>query len=292
MPAISSGIDGLVPPQELIVHNATDEAIAMQYDGETVIIPPFSEVVKQDKLHSDVPHSARDEHGNYIKGTIIVKDRLGARAIADGERPDRWSAADCIRHVLGIDVQSRRAFGVLAIKGVSYVPPNAKAADIAKIATEGRVRYSKWLEANAAQMVADYEERNAARVKHGDKPLAPDRMVRTAQRVLEASRKRDGAEAEETILELERIMAPAVPTTPDDDARLKELLKGLAGQIAAENDLKGDAQLLAERALANPDVMTILRTQMAMEKLRESRKKQDKAEDKGQVGVPTKLPQG
>lgn len=268
-PVSYDGIGGLLPPQEFCVHNATDEPVEMRYDGETRVIPPFAAVAKEDPKHADVCFSLRGEDGEYIPGTLVLRDIASTKLYTDGGTSDRWSAAECIRHALGIDVRSRMAYGVLASKGVSFIPAGASKADVARIADAGRRRYVLWYEENASAIISAYEERNSSRARFGEKPLPPDKAVRIAQGVMTASRNRDGAAANKVISELSKIMSDEVPPTMDEDQALIAAARKLAGQMKEEQAYLGDSETLVARLMSDPVAMGIMRSKFRMKKLRD-----------------------
>lgn len=285
------GIAGLLPPQEFCVHNATDSPVEMRYDGETRVVPSFTMVVKQDPRYPEMCHSLRDENGEYIKGTLLVKDVLRERSIPDGVDDGRWSAAACIKHCLGIDVRSKMAYGTLALKGLSFIPAGATKADVARIADAGRKRYVLWYEDNAAQIVAAFEERNASRQKLGDRPLPADKHTRIAMGVMEAARRRDAGAADQVVKELTNIMADDIEPAVDEEQALRAAAKRLAGQIKEEENFLGSSELLVNRLLQDPVAMAMLRR---LERTKTVKGKQKEAEDdlpSPSAGVPSSGPQ-
>lgn len=262
------GMDTLMPPQSYSVHNATDEPMRIRCDGEERLIPPFAQIAEKIGDRADGP--MLDSKGKPRPGTLIIFDVPGERGLCDGGRPPYWSARDAIKHALGIDTRTGVAVGTAAEKGVSFVPAGCTDAQFAEIARNGRVRYMKWLEKHATDVVSAYDERNNNRVKAGMGRIPGDASYARALAILEAARRRDMAIAENQMKTFEEQMAAPLEVR-DDDVEFEKFVLFEAERVAREKELKTDVQSLVENMTKNPEAMALLRQKYKVRKLRETK---------------------
>lgn len=263
------GIDAFAPPQSYAVHNATDEVIVLRYDGEERYLPPFSKVAEKVAGRMDGP--VVDSHGKARPGTLCIYDVPGERGICDGGRPPYWSARDAIKHALGIDTKRGIAVGPAAEKGISFIPVGCPDDQFAKIAREGRARYMLWMEKHATEVVSAYDERNNNRVKAGMGRIPGDGAYQRALAILEASRRREMAGAEDLMKTFEAQMAAPI-VVADDDEDFKRFCVQETDRVIRRENLQTDTGKLVESLTTNPEAMAMLRQKYKVRKLRDSRK--------------------
>lgn len=178
-------------PKEYVLVNPTDEAIEFGYGGETRTVPPTNKVTKPHAKFDDVPHSAKDEDGEFIPGTLLLKDLYGPHSFALGGEEKVWDAAQAIRHCLGIDVKTGVATGKYAERGLTVAPRVYTRAIIEQLKAAGRIRYNDWRVQAARAVVEAHDARNFALQKAGMPSLPGDESYRKALLIIGAANKMD-----------------------------------------------------------------------------------------------------
>lgn len=217
-------VPGLFTPQrEFILHNATDDPIILAYDGDSKEVPPFDKVVLPHPKYPDVSCSARDADGDFIPGTLVIRDVVENRhANADdgitNARGDRWDAAAAIRHCLGIDPTTREANSMWYKRGISLLPANPTKDVVRQVASEGRARFEEFRLANDRETVNGYHERASKHRALGLHPQPPPAEFYAAEARLNAFYAKSG-----------------IPNGPaPDTTELLEFGKSLARQVALD----------------------------------------------------------
>lgn len=183
----------LAPPPGFTVHNATDEAITVMYDGETMTIPSIGEVIYPSPTAPDMFFSAKDANGEYIPGTLVIRNKEGERCLPFGTRP-AWTAAAAIKHCLGIDVMTGDAHGPYYKRGLSVMPTNPSVEAVAQIRAAGIARYEIWRVTWAKDVVEQYTQRAAKWRALNLTPEAPPIEFDIAQAVLQKEQMRRKSE--------------------------------------------------------------------------------------------------
>jgi len=182
MQAETPGLDFMIQPKEYILLNSTDEEIIMEHHGETRRIPPRNKVVRANPKYSDVPKSMQDPQGRYIPGTLVVSDIVASNEM--GGNSVVWSAAEAIKIRLGIDTNTGTYTSIMALRGLSVVPPDASIELIRKIDADGIKRWKKFRIRQAAALIAAYDARNEKRKAHDLPAIAPDEKYLRAEAAL------------------------------------------------------------------------------------------------------------
>lgn len=192
----------LNPIREFVVHNATDEQVVITYDAETRWIPPINKVVMPHPKAEDACHSAQDSNGNWIPGTLVLKDVYSQKDLGEfGESRSLWSAANAIKHCLGIDVRTGHADSDYAKRGLSILPPNPEPELVDAVREDGRARYEEWRIKQARETVESYDDKNAARARVNMNPVPAGQDYHRAVALLRAyddKQQRLAAESMET----------------------------------------------------------------------------------------------
>lgn len=182
--------DFIETPKEYVLVNPTDETIEFSYDGETRRVPAYNVVVKPHPKFDDVPHSALDENGEYIPGTLVVKDIFGALNEALGGSERLWNAAEAIKHCLGIDTKTGAASGKFSERGLTVGPRSYTRSVIDGLKTTGRGRYEIWRINDAEETMRAHESKNAVRQRLGMPEVAGDESYRKAALLVNMANKR------------------------------------------------------------------------------------------------------
>ena len=264
----------LTPVREFTLHNSTDEAISFMYDGETRVVPSSKDIVYPHPKFADVCHSAQDEDGDYIPGTIVLKDVIAEKEFGQyGETDMVWSASNAIKHCLEIDVSSGIASGSYAKRGLSLLPPNPSKELVKEVAEYGRDRYFDWKVAEAKSIVESYDEKTQARQRVGMNAVPPGRDYDKALVVLNRAKAKDDALLEKSFASAPK--APVVVEDKDDEISDDALATLIAEKVAAISKSVGvDKAALVEAVTSDPEAMRILKQS---HKVRKHREKKDAA---------------
>jgi hypothetical protein len=261
----------LSPVREFSLHNATDEPILIMFCGETRIIPACDQVTYPHPKFDDVCHSAKDADGDWIPGSLVIRDMV--RMYLNNQEGDVWSAANAIKHALEIDVSSGEATGKYAQRGVSMLPPTPTKEQVAHIAAAGRRRYEAWRVQWAREICQGYEGRIAALKAsgHAPIPLGPD--YDRARAILEVA-----GQAEKS--KYTGLTLPQPPVQPiyqpvpveEESVSTEELAEMLAEKFKAlvpsGQGEAPDVRSLVEQVINSPAAMKLLKTKYKVRKLR------------------------
>ncbi len=202
----------LAPPPGFTVHNATDEAITVTYDAETMTIPAIGDVIYPAENAPDVFFSAKDADGDWIPGTLVIRNKEGFRCQPFGDRPV-WLAATAIKHCLGIDVKTGEAHGPFFKRGLSVMPANPTKEMIHEIRAAGLDRYDIWRVQWAKETVEAYSQRANKWRSLNLTPEPPPIEFDIAQAVLERDQQRRKTEiAKRFGKEAVGIIDPVIPS--------------------------------------------------------------------------------
>jgi hypothetical protein len=176
-----------VRTREYVLLNSSDKEARPRGLGKTVIIPAFNVVGT---------NPARDNEGNPIPGTTVVKDMLKVDPVTGRPTGDiEWNAALGIRHILGIDPNTGEALGPWAEQGLSLVSSTEDPKEVAKVRAEGRARWEDFELAQARETVRAHKEFNQAKKRFGETELVGDLDVERAMARLNAATERAKLEA-------------------------------------------------------------------------------------------------
>lgn len=238
---VHTGVEFLAIPQAWTLINPTPEAITFQWAGETRTIPSSEDIVLPHPKYPDVPCSAKDEHGDYIPGTLILADvRVKGRG---GQELLQWSAREAIEKVLGVDVKNKTYTRSYALKGLSALPENPQREDAEEVRRQGFERYRIWRIKEARATLAKLEFRNEALARAGLKPREASAEYAEAKAIVDAANVADREKAEK---QLALVIGkkgfseplPAPESQKDDrDAKIEQLEEKLGDLTATMADL-------------------------------------------------------
>ena len=186
----------LAPPPGFVVHNATDEDIEITFDGETMIIPNFDRVMLPHPIFDHVPCSAKDADGEYIPGTLLIRNKEEERGSPYNNKGP-WLAAKAIKHCLDIDVTTGVASGAYYKRGLTVMPTGPTKEIVEQILADGRSRYEVWRLGWAKETVEAFNDRASKWRALNLTPQAPPMDYDVAQELLnrEAERRKEKVKA-------------------------------------------------------------------------------------------------
>lgn len=271
----------LAPVMEFVLHNATDEPVAIMYDGETRIVPPINAVTQPHPKFEDVCYSAKDSEGNWIPGTLVVRDVVRDTVLGEfGEKRNFWSAASAIKHSLQIDVKRGTAEGPYAKRGLSVLPANPTPATVAKVAAAGRARYEEWIVDQARATVEQYNDRNSALRAAGHAPIPLGRDYDRAAALLNARQNKEISRAQATLGVAETLAQQAESAALEEEKSraeeaevedyLEKKIQELAQEASAPREMTPDE--LVARITADKKAMELLKEKYKVRKLRGNKK--------------------
>lgn len=241
----------LNPVREFTLFNATDDPVVVMYDGETRAIPPVNVVIYPHPKFDDVCHSAKDSEGNWIPGTLVLRDVYDTKEMGEfGENRSLWSAANAIKHSLGIDVRTGQATGDYAKRGLSVLPLNPEPELVQAVRADGRARYEEWRLREAHDVVVAYDEKNAARARVNMQPAPPGLEYQRAVVILQVRHEKDKLRASQS---MEAYDQTGAPTADSEDL----------GEEAAQ-DAEAPLDQRIAKLLENPEALRILKEQHKM----------------------------
>lgn len=189
-------IPGLFTPQrEFCIHNSSDEPIALCYDGDDFVVPAFNEVQKPHPKYPEVFHSMQDAEGNFIPGTLVIRDKIenrnaNADLLGKDSRGDRWDSAAAVRHCLGVDLKSKQPSSAWWNKGISLLPIGATPDVIKAAVKDGRERWAKFQLVSDRELVNSFAARTSKEKQLGLLPMPVPATVAEAQaRLVQAASK-------------------------------------------------------------------------------------------------------
>jgi hypothetical protein len=263
----------LTPVREFTVHNATDEPVVLMYDGETRVIPPVDLVVYPHPNYEDVCFSAEDEDGDYIPGTLVLRDVYELKTIGDFmDGRMHWSA---IKHCLEIDVRTGIASGAYAKKGLSILPPRPSKDLVARIKSEGQDRFLEWRITEARGITEAYASQALAWQKTGVAAPPPGNDYTKAVKILELT---GGKETNR----LEKVFAGKLAPKEDpetleaSETEAQDLSSLIAKKVQEALGRASEGSLetpdLVSAVQADPEAMKKIENIIRMRKAREAKK--------------------
>lgn len=244
----------LNPTREFTLFNATDDPVTIMYDGETKVIPPSNVVIYPHPKFSDVCHSAKDSKGNWIPGTLVLHDVYDTKEMGEfGESRNLWSAANAIKHCLGIDVRTGQASGDYARRGLSVLPPSPEPELVKGVYADGRSRYEEWRVKQAQEAIDAYDEKNAARSRVNMQPIPPGADYQKHVSILRAYQKKQESQMLDSMTGYDQqVFTPEIP--------------GTSQEAVAPPDPEVPVQLEDHiaRLLENPETIKILKEKHRM----------------------------
>ena len=250
--------DFVVRARTFVLLNSSDEDIEFMVAGQVVNVPAAGKVRKPHPMFEDVPHSLELD-GEFVPGTLVLRDVLGRDEIGQISPDPIWSAAHAVKFALGISTTTGQASSGLAQRGLSLLPSDADRDTIDQLRQEGRARWDHWRLEQARDLIRAHDEKNEIR-RRANVPLQPGgREYIQALNLLNAAQERDQQQVRESLQ-----MVDEQPQTDELAEMLKEKLEALAP--AGPPVLESKA--LVEQLLADPKAMSLLKEQYKVRKHR------------------------
>lgn len=248
-------------PREFLVLNASDEPAVMAYDGETPTIPAKDKVTYPDPKAPHREFSGKDSEGNWIPGSLLLRDKMGERACADIEpgqlnpRGSYWSASECIKHALGINPVSRQAEGLLSKRGVGILPLNPSPETVQKLREQLADSNVDFMLQWAKDTLQAYMMKHNTWQAKGMQPLPPGKDYYKAKQIVDAYNKKMASAAG---VDADGYLNDAESTSDEIMALAKEL-----AEDAAEKMLDGtpdaDLQALVSKLMGNKKFQNLVK---------------------------------
>jgi hypothetical protein len=160
--------------------------------------------------------------------------------------PPNWSAFEAIRNVLGVNASTKKAEGVLAKAGVSYLPNTPTKDVIAFVRADGEARYREYQLEWAEHTVGAYEAVVQKAREVGVVPRPPGKDYLKATVILGAQKR---------VIE-QSMRVPNPQATDDEEMEFEVYAKAAAMELAAKGaeGKNVDKAQLAEELLKDPKV--------------------------------------
>ena len=253
-------------PREFLVLNPTDRVITLAYDGETFQIPSNDQVLKP-VANALKPYSGKNSNGEYIPGSLLLRDISGERGCPDnGNRGDYWSAEKCLVHCLRIDKVSKQPSGPMFDMGIAILPLSPAPELVERVREAGREKWKIFRVAQAQQTMADAEEAAQSRIKKGLQAPILGREHEEAAMIIAEARKAQ----QKKIAELMGTSGEgAVEGSSDEDLTSFARLAAEKAARQVEGEQPGvDRDALVDILMADPKFKDAIKAKYKMRKLR------------------------
>ncbi len=265
-------------PREFLLLSGAHTSTRLCYDAEHFTIPAKDEIVKPNERAPHLPHSGKTSEGEWIPGSLLVRDIPGARGCPDdptsdgvtagNARGDFWDAKRAIMHCLGIDPITRKATSSYSDKGIVVLPTNPS-GDLLRVEREKVAAKAKAFNIKCAdQTVRDWAAEANSKKKNGVEPGLPGNDYYDALEILGEAKKEHKRRVAAMGME-DPFMDAAEGAVGDDDSELIALARiaaeKVAGKLSATEDIDKDAVI--EMMLKDPEWMKAIKKQAQVRKL-------------------------
>lgn len=226
-------------PEEYGLYNPSPEAVSLKWSGRSITLPGCLE-------QSLVP--CHFDTGEEIPGSYLVRDCY--QAGVDGLIPKvgsafNWRAAEAIRNLLGIDVETGIAHSTKAARGISFIPAILDKATMEAVIADSRTRWAshevKWAE----NEIRTYQSAQELAQRAGTTAPAPDSGYHKAQVILGEHRTR-------VLLTTSQVDEAVSESDAEEIAGMKVIAIEMAEKAAKGKDI--DKLKLAEDLMEDPSV--------------------------------------
>lgn len=248
-------------PREYLVLNPGDITLPLAYDGENFLVPAGDEIVTPDPLRPKKFYSGKNSAGEFIPGSLLLRDIPGQRSSADDItgarmlRGDYWSAGHCLKHCLGIPLSNAapdaQPVGPLADRGLTVLPVNPAPDLVNRARAEGRAKFDRFMGKWAMNTVHTYQAKAEKMKKHN---LVAETPGEDYYKALEWQKK-NGQAAEKRAQDLGGSLPVAQDEDDSDLLAFARIQAEKMAEIAAQGKGKVDLDALAEILLKDPDFM-------------------------------------
>jgi hypothetical protein len=247
-------------PRSFLLISGKAKKTTLSYDGETFTVPEHDQIVMPNPKAPEKPFSGKDSEGNWIPGSLVLRDIPGVRGCPDditgSIRGAFWNASEAIVHCLGINPQTREATSTYAESGIGVLGMSPTPEMVAQAKAELIEKWKQFRIKLANQTVNDTLEMAQARKKFGLTEGIPDKEYEEAVMVLEVEREARKAKLRGLGLptiedQLQSQGAGADHEDEDDDSALLAAAQRVAAKMKA-SDAELDYDKLVDMLLDDP----------------------------------------
>lgn len=258
-------------PREFLLLSASPTSTQLCYDAEIFTVPSRGELVMPNPDRPFKPHSGKDSEGNWIPGSLLVKDIPGQRGCPDEPkdtfyRPPFWSASAAIMHCLGIDARTKQPTSSYSENGIGLLGLNPTPELVASMRKELHEKGRKFRLKNADEVIATYKAQANKLKQAGLEPGIPGEDYDEALLV----------RAEEKKAREERLEALGISDPLKEDSAEEPGLLELARQVAqsmAKEQPSVDMDELVKILMQKPEFKKALKQEYKVRKLSKGEQK-------------------
>lgn len=240
-------------PEKYGLYNPDVKFHDLMWGGKSIRIPGCHEVATEPCTFND-----NDEP---VPGTVIIKDSYAPLA-GEGRTPlpgsaFNWKAADAIRNVLGIDIDTGQAHSTKAARGITFLPPVVDRDTFEAVKQDAERRFAESEVQWALDEVRGYEEALDKSKRAGVSAPPPDSGYNRAVVILAEHRKRtlgEAARSDEVISEADA----------EEIAGIEALAMEMAERAAKDKEV--DTKKLASELMKKPEVRKHLQREYSIRK--------------------------
>ncbi len=259
--------------REFLVLNGSDDAVTLRYDAEEFVVPPNDQIIIADPTKPTKAHSGKNSLGEYIPGSLIVKDIIDERGCPDdltgNTRGRFWDAGQALAHCLGLDADTLETKSRLSDKGLMLLPNNPAPDLVEQSRKACRERWARFKSEWASEVINSYQMRANQHRSAGTHPGLPGKEYYEALKIA----KENEAQME---AELGSIgISSASTDDSSDDAELVAATRLMAEKLAAkevEANPKIDLLEMVDNLMENPAFKKAMKTRYDMKKAPGSRR--------------------
>lgn len=253
--------------REFLVLNGSDEPVKLIYDAEEFTIPANDDVIVADPAKPSKPHSGKNSLGEYIPGTLLVKDIIDERGCPDditgNSRGRFWDAGLCLAHCLGLDPHTLETKSKTAAKGIMLLPNNPDPELVRQSREDCRMRWAKFRSTWAAETINFYQTKANQHRANGSHPGMPDPDYYKALKI---------AKEDEATMQAELgALGIGNPSTDDaeNDAEFAAMARSMAEKMSKPEvaaNPKLDLLDLVDGLMENPAFKKAMKTRFDLKK--------------------------
>jgi hypothetical protein len=230
-------------PEQYGLYNPSEEFIDLMWAGKSMRLPGCKDI-------SRAPCKFVD--GAPIPGTLVIEDSYTHTAEGSIPQPGsafNWKAADAIRNLLGIDIETGEARSTKAAKGITFLPPVIDRDTFKVVQSDAERRYGEHLIGWAEEYIQGFESRVAKAKEAGFAAPAPDPDYNRALVIQKKHMDRLGASMP---IEDRATKVAEDMTDFNEEAAIMAEAMAMAKEAAEGKEI--DEKQLAEKLVAKPEI--------------------------------------
>jgi hypothetical protein len=222
---------------EYRILNCSSAPVVAACSGTQITFPAINQIVDESSATANKFVSMKDDKGNYVPGTLVVKDIYNKNKLV-------WDAKEAMKVFLGIS-PSGSLDSSFAICGFRLVPEDVTPEEFAAIRAEGLEAWENWATTQAQHTVADFMVRVSRQQAAGlPPPMAPP-YVQEAKKLLDIVSKKRNQSLKEMFGEMSEPVSAVLQSK-----QLEEQKAQLKAELLKDKDFV--SQLLAAAVVAPP----------------------------------------